>query len=715
MASIVLKTFKGGNVTPQDDAIIFQTAIPGAGIFKGCEITVARSNVLHITQGFGIIKGRFFEMYENEVSVVLAEVGETLKGRLYLHMDLSNTDDPLQILTEIGTELSSLLTDSNVNYNNSTYDMELATFTVDSTGINDLLQTFVTAQAGGGSGGSGGAGIERETNYAVGDTGSVPSAPGWCTLVCTQAGTTGSTEPAGYQQITKVGDKVLDGSCIFTARDIAGELSDIEETVGSLDTTVQALAEKLTSDTGAMIFKTLSLDAYQALATKDDNTIYLCYAGNDSSLIKYIYMGNHNMYSVGAVVTYQIEADEAITKTVASRADAIANAPLARKTGYTLLGWRKDTEADTRVLTDYIIESEAPVTLYAVFKKTVTVTFDANGGEDEDGGDEISLTSNLYFNNGNAVSDSITLPMCPFEMEDYAFCGWTKDATQGVQGKPGQEVTVSEDTIYYAAWVRQTQTFLYTGATVQYTVPQDGIYRFEMYGGRGGNVTSGDVEAHGGKGGYTSVYKKMTKNAFLYITAGGKGADNAGTASNCSGGNNGGGYASSYNAGASNVTDNYAFNGGGGGATHVAIRSGYLNSLSSYRFDIIGVAGGGGGAAITAASKTPHDGGAGGGLNGGDGSGGFMGGGQVSTTSSISDCFGAAQSVSGSNTNYPGAGGGYYGGKSGANTGHSAAGGSGFIDNCPTFTLNGQRFKAETKAGVNDDNGKVIITYVACA
>ncbi len=715
MADIILKTFKGGNVTPQDDAIIFQTAIPGAGIFKGCEVTVARSNVLHITQGFGIIKGRFFEMYENEKTVVLAETGETLRGRLYLHMDLSNTDDPLQILTEIGNELSTLLTDSNVNYNNSTYDMELATFTVDSTGITDLLQTFVTAQAGGGSGGSGGSGIEREANYAVGDTGSVASAPGWCTLVCTQAGTTGSSEPSGYQQITKVGDKVLDGSCIFTARNVVGELTDLEETVDSLDTTVQTLSEKLTSDTGAMIFKTMSLSAYQALENKDENTIYLCYDGNDSSLIKYIFMGNHNMYSVGAKVTYQIEEDESITKTVANKADAIANAPQAKKTGYTLLGWRKDTAADTRVLTDYIIESEAPVTLYAVFKKTATVTFDANGGENEDGEDEMSVTSNLYFNNGNAVSDSITLPLCPFEMEEYAFCGWTKDASQGVQGKPGEEVTVSEDTIYYAAWVRESQTFLCTSNTIQYTVPQDGIYRFELYGGRGGNVTVGDVTAKGGKGGYTSVYKKLTKGQFLYVAAGGKGGDNAGTASSANGGYNGGGYAYSYNASASTTNDIYAFNGAGGGATHVATRSGSLSNLATYRSEIIGVAGGGGGASITAASKTPHDGGVGGGLNGGDGSGGFMGGGQVSTTASLNDCFGVAQTVSGSNGNYPGAGGGYYGGKSGLNTGHSAAGGSGFIDNCPTFSLNGKRFKAETKAGVNDSEGKVIITYVACA
>ena len=59
---IKLKTFKGGNVTPQNDAIIYQTVFPGAGAFKGCEVSVARNNVLHISQGFGMIKGRFFEM-----------------------------------------------------------------------------------------------------------------------------------------------------------------------------------------------------------------------------------------------------------------------------------------------------------------------------------------------------------------------------------------------------------------------------------------------------------------------------------------------------------------------------------------------------------------------------------------------------------------------------------------------------------------------------
>ena len=60
------------------------------GIFKGCEVTYARGNVLHISQGFGMIRGRFFEVYETEIDVRLADVGETLDGRVYIHLDLSN-------------------------------------------------------------------------------------------------------------------------------------------------------------------------------------------------------------------------------------------------------------------------------------------------------------------------------------------------------------------------------------------------------------------------------------------------------------------------------------------------------------------------------------------------------------------------------------------------------------------------------------------------
>ena len=222
--NIVLKTYKGGNVTPQDDAIIYETAIPGSGIFKGCEVTYARGNVLHISQGFGMIRGRFFEVYEMEIDVRLADVGEKLDGRVYIHLDLSNTDEPIKILAQTAAQLPPLDADVNINYNNSSYDLELAVFTVSSAGLNDLTKVFPTLKAGSGGGGGGGETLTRATSYSVGDAVTAVGAPGWATLVCTQAGTTAAYEPSGYARITKAGDKVLDGTAVFTARNIIGEL-----------------------------------------------------------------------------------------------------------------------------------------------------------------------------------------------------------------------------------------------------------------------------------------------------------------------------------------------------------------------------------------------------------------------------------------------------------------------------------------------------------
>ena len=218
--NIVLKTYKGGNVTPQDDAIIQETAIPMNGIFKGCEVSHARGNVLRVSQGFGMIKGRFFEVYESEIAVQLADAGQTLNGRIYIHMDLSNADEPIMLLGDTAVELPVLDADADVNYNNSSFDLQLAAFSVTSSGISNLTQTFSKLTAGAGGSGGGGNTLLRDTVYAVGDTALVSAAPGWVTLVCTQEGKTASAEPTSYATIQHVGDSILDGTCVFTARTV---------------------------------------------------------------------------------------------------------------------------------------------------------------------------------------------------------------------------------------------------------------------------------------------------------------------------------------------------------------------------------------------------------------------------------------------------------------------------------------------------------------
>ena len=327
--NITLKTYKGGNVTPQDDAIIYETAIPGSGIFKGCEVTYARGNVLHISQGFGMIRGRFFEVYETEIDVRLADVGETLQGRVYIHLDLSNADEPIKILAQAAAELPPLDADVNINYNNSSYDLELAIFTVSSAGLDGLTKVFPTLKAGSGGGGGGGETLTRATSYAVGDAVTAVGAPGWATLVCTQAGTTAASEPSGYSRITKVGDRVLDGTAIFTARNIIGELDGVISSNASLGESVQTLDEKVAemmSSTG-LVMKLVSLDEYRALESYSATTIYLCYEDEATKRVTRIFVGEDRVYATGIKVTYQIDTGYALERTVPDREDAIAAAP----------------------------------------------------------------------------------------------------------------------------------------------------------------------------------------------------------------------------------------------------------------------------------------------------------------------------------------------------------------------------------------------------
>ena len=705
--NITLKTYKGGNVTPQDDAIIYETAIPGSGIFKGCEVTYARGNVLHISQGFGMIRGRFFEVYETEMDVRLADVGETLQGRVYIHLDLSNADEPIKILAQAAVELPPLDADVNINYNNSSYDLELAIFTVSSAGLSGLTKVFPTLKAGSGGGGGGGETLTRATSYSVGDVVTAVGAPGWATLVCTQAGTTAAYEPSGYSRITKAGDMVLDGTAVFTARNIIGELDGLISTTGTLEESMQTLDSKMAemmSSTG-LVMKLVSLDEYRALEQYSASTIYLCYEDAATKRVTRIFVGEDRVYAAGVKVTYQIDAGYALERTVPDREDAIAAAPPAALEGYSFVGWRQDSSAEKKVLSEFIISSEEPVTLYAVFKKQMTIGLMPNGGTLSETGAKESFTAFCYYNNGNAQSEPTTVPASPYTRKNMSFCGWSIDSLSTPAYKPGEKGVFPAGATLYAMWVTTEYDFVYTGSYVQFVIPQDGIYEFEVWGASGASAKVDSLVAEGGKGGHSKGYKKMKKDEVLYVYNGGS---PNGISSGVNGGGRGGSYASSKQYGA-----------GGGGSTHVATGYGELgysgnnNGLGyNNRSRVLIVAGGGGGGGID--NGTVHKGGDGGGERGGNGSGGALGGRQMSTSSNVSGNFGMGDYYSSSSTASSGGGGGWFGGNYGM-YGQSGAGGSGYIDGVAPFTHNGKYYPAETEAGVNEGHGKAFIRYVECA
>lgn len=140
--SINLVTYANQTVTPTNDAIIYERAIDQNGIFYGCNVTVS-SNEVHITGGYGIVCGREFTIQSEAIAVTLAPSG-TLDGRLYVRLDLADADAPIQLLTATGNTLPPLEQDSDVNYTNGAYEMELATFTVGVSALSDVVETYET-------------------------------------------------------------------------------------------------------------------------------------------------------------------------------------------------------------------------------------------------------------------------------------------------------------------------------------------------------------------------------------------------------------------------------------------------------------------------------------------------------------------------------------------------------------------------------------------
>ena len=284
--------------------------------------------------------------------------------------------------------------------------------------------------------------------------------------------------------------------------------------------------------------------------------------------------------------------------------------------------------------------------------------------------------------------------------------------------------------------------FDYTGSEEEFRIPATGKYKLEVWGAQGGNAKA---NYYGGYGGYSTGVFKTKKGTKVYINVGGSGKSGC-TTKACAGGYNGGGYTGG-------ITSGSVYNGSGGGASHIATKSGLLSNLSGYKDtagtnlsnEILIVAGGGGGATQHNNSSSfgfSHIGGSGGGISGGgvcnssasadQGSASGCGGSQTGTGAGTPGrttyvTYGGFGYGGGNNNvctywdNWvaarkiyaPGAGAGWYGGSTG--THGFAGGGSGYIASPKLITSNEiekHMYVYNNGYGVsasNDSNTKTII------
>ena len=257
----------------------------------------------------------------------------------------------------------------------------------------------------------------------------------------------------------------------------------------------------------------------------------------------------------------------------------------------------------------------------------------------------------------------------------------------------------------------------YTGSETSITLPP-GVYKFTTVGATGnfgGNKSTTNTTYTRVGGGGTSIGNFTAEDDItLYINVGGCGNSYTGTSTNTrAGGYNGGGSANAYG-------------GVGGGATHIATRSGLLSSLANFTSDVLIVAGGGGGSNYYSGNSTYYgNGGSGGGTTGAAGTksgsantsycgqGGTQTAGGAAGTNSTrrgtAGSFGQGGNNTSGTSSYASSagGGGYYGGGGGSNEESGGGGGSGYVSSVLTNASTTQGSATSTYT-----NGSVTIEVI---
>ena len=131
-------------------------------------------------------------------------------------------------------------------------------------------------------------------------------------------------------------------------------------------------------------------------------------------------------------------------------------------TGWTTKGFRDDTTAGAKEFDTGAQAYTGAATLYAVYSRTITLTY-ANGGGT--GTDPSNTTGTQYYNSNGSVSTvSLTLATNPYAKTGYTFSKWTDgNAGASIDKNPGVDASASF-----------TETAVWTGITYYVAYYNDG-------------------------------------------------------------------------------------------------------------------------------------------------------------------------------------------------------------------------------------------------
>lgn len=131
--------------------------------------------------------------------------------------------------------------------------------------------------------------------------------------------------------------------------------------------------------------------------------------------------------------------------------DIILSSRVPDRSGYTFLGWgTDDSSTDVTYLSGATYSKDADIILYAIWSKTVTLTYNANGGTGAPG-EQSGVMYNSMVGYTFPISTSIPL------RSGFIFAGWGDSKEASSTYGSGEQITISENKTLYAIWM-QNQT-----------------------------------------------------------------------------------------------------------------------------------------------------------------------------------------------------------------------------------------------------------------
>lgn len=206
------------------------------------------------------------------------------------------------------------------------------------------------------------------------------------------------------------------------------------------------------------------------------------------------------IYNAGGTVTYYIDAGVSYKEEVDSGATCLSPKTFTpSKSGWTFVGWREDKMASSSVLTSKVM-GDSPITLYAVFSRTLTLSYAGNGATS---GSTTAQTGTQYYNFGNYANPSFALRASGFTRVGYSFTKWALGSASGTQYAAGASVTLAANTTFYALW--KSEAFYWVqNSVVQSGYPSSYIQSYLNYSNAALNNTLVDFDLVGVQEGNTT-------------------------------------------------------------------------------------------------------------------------------------------------------------------------------------------------------------------